>query len=284
MTDAVSQVLAPSRLDVWQNEELRDFSSRLAASRRIPETVTAPLARTFARRRYEESRDLSDDSLALQGQGSRPSGIMVKTGSIVTVNTVPGLDTGSSSAPSTSESIDPSVVSNRILEPDENGVLEVPPNLRPRPPRRRYQCLFHILDCDQDFEDTEKWKVHVLSHFRSHPSPTDARCPLCQKQVSSPQRDVAWEAMLDHVAEMHFQHGVLLAGSRPDIELVRYLFKLRIITSEQFKMVQLASSRWSPGYHPSQEIIERDVGSASDAVFVSANPKRERRMRAARNR
>jgi len=36
-----------------------------------------------------------------------------------------------------------------------------------------------MLDCHESFDDENHWKMHVLSHFRTHPPPSTARCPLC---------------------------------------------------------------------------------------------------------
>ncbi|KAJ5243297.1 uncharacterized protein N7469_001624 [Penicillium citrinum] len=44
---------------------------------------------------------------------------------------------------------------------------------------RIYTCLFHMLDCHESFDDENHWNIHVLSHFRTHPPPRTARCPLC---------------------------------------------------------------------------------------------------------
>lgn len=269
--------MAYSILGAWRNENLDDFPSRLAASSHIPETIPDSSPPSLDGDNYEDVLDPRDPSRFAQGGRVRSSGDMA------TVNTLPELDTSATtiSSSTSSESIDPSTIGNQILGYDDDGELV---SLAAWRPRYIYHCLFHILDCHQIFEDTVQWKIHVLSHFRSHPSPTDARCPLCPSSFSNSQRDVAWETMLDHVAEKHFQRGVPLPESRPDIQLMRYLFKLKVITHEQLRMVQLTSDPSSPGYHHSQDLLERDVGCVSDPVCVSANPKRERRMRAARNR
>ncbi|KAJ5739488.1 hypothetical protein N7533_012272 [Penicillium manginii] len=46
-------------------------------------------------------------------------------------------------------------------------------------PDRIYTCLFHMLDCHESFSSENNWTTHVLSHFRTHPPPQTARCPLC---------------------------------------------------------------------------------------------------------
>ncbi|KAI2789165.1 hypothetical protein POX_e07193 [Penicillium oxalicum] len=119
----------------------------------------------------------------------------------------------------------------------------------------RYTCLFHPLDCHDAFDDEAEWRTHVLSHFRTHPTPKTARCPICPdtefvdqglasdqssrsdsdsltyhdlsgtlstrpKEVSSqgsPVSASAWDCLLSHVATEHYQHGQTLAGSRPDL-------------------------------------------------------------------
>lgn len=177
-----------------------------------------------------------------------------------------------------------------------------------------YACLFHMLDCHDTFDDATQWRTHVLSHFRAHPSPRTARCPLCpdtefidqesdsdQSSISSPasQTDTsafntsppsteevysqdhpsAWDRLLNHVAADHYQHGQTLAGSRPDFELMRYLYGRRIISDAQFKAMQLAPAPSSPAYHRSQDGVRASIGSADEPYCAPYSRRREDRMR-----
>ncbi|KAJ5548052.1 hypothetical protein N7513_005286 [Penicillium frequentans] len=202
----------------------------------------------------------------------------------------------------------------------------------PRTPGERvYTCLFHMLDCHDSFDDVVEWKTHVLSHFRTHPTPRTARCPLCSDEfvdegddeslllsplsISEPNdektlsrnnegsinsasvlsqdrdnednqsqaqfSDSAWNRMLDHVAETHYQHGQTLAGSRQDFELMRHLYNRRIISDAQFKAMQLAPAPSSPAYHRSQDGVRASIGSSDEPYYAPYSRRREERMRGA---
>lgn len=177
-------------------------------------------------------------------------------------------------------------------------------------PARMYTCLFHMLDCHDSFDDAAEWQTHVLSHFRTHPPPQSARCPLCpdttfvdgrdrtsklppstppgpasdEKSIplpssSAPSANRAWDRMLDHVASDHYQRGQTLAGSRPDFELMRYLYGRRVISDAQFKAMQLAPAPSSPAYHRSQDGVRASIGSSDEPYCAPYSRRREERMR-----
>jgi hypothetical protein len=89
----------------------------------------------------------------------------------------------------------------------------------------------------------------------------------------------AWDQMLDHVAEDHYGNGQGLAGSRPDFELMRYLYGMRIITDAQFKAMQLPPAPSSPAYHRSQDGVRASIGSADEPYCAPYSKRREERMR-----
>ena len=183
---------------------------------------------------------------------------------------------------------------------------------------RMYTCLFHMLDCHDSFDDAAQWRTHVLSHFRTHPPPQTARCPLCpdttftdndgqsdtkdsptpasvspagsadedsaksntpSSSSTTPRDPRAWDRMLDHVANDHYQRGQTLAGSRPDFELMRYLYGRRIISDAQFKAMQLAPAPSSPAYHRSQDGVRASIGSSDEPYCAPYSRRREERMR-----
>ncbi|GFF26529.1 conserved hypothetical protein [Aspergillus udagawae] len=208
---------------------------------------------------------------------------MVK--SMASLDAVPSLssDAASASASSSSVSLDTELASelahHEILQDDGNGALVVPL----RSPHRRqhiYICLFHVLDCRETFDDADLWRTHVLSHFRTHEPPTTARCPLCpgERFNDAPDRR-AWDLMLDHVDVAHYQQGQTLAGSRPDFELMQYLYRLRIISVDQFKVMQLPPPPTSPAYHRSQETVRANIGSSDEPYCAPYSRRREQRMR-----
>jgi hypothetical protein len=154
---------------------------------------------------------------------------------------------------------------------------------------RTYACLFHMLDCHESFDDPAEWRTHIFSHFRAHPTPPTARCPMCANttfvDADADEKDdesitpSAWDQMLDHVAEDHFRNGQGLAGSRPDFELMRYLYGMRIITDAQFKAMQLPPAPSSPAYHRSQDGVRASIGSADEPYCAPYSKRREERMR-----
>ncbi|KAK4865992.1 hypothetical protein LT330_008732 [Penicillium expansum] len=184
----------------------------------------------------------------------------------------------------------------------------IPISLTASTEQRTYACLFHMLDCHDSFDDGAEWRTHVFSHFRSHPTPPSARCPLCPNTkfvdgisdpvsspvledgeyarsiddaVRAPLRDFpsAWDRMLDHVAADHYCLGQTLAGSRPDFELMRYLYGMRVITDAQFKAMQLPPAPSSPAYHRSQDGVRASIGSADEPYCAPYSKRREERMR-----
>ncbi|RDW90452.1 uncharacterized protein DSM5745_02227 [Aspergillus mulundensis] len=189
------------------------------------------------------------------------------------------------------------IIGSGILEEDDTGALVLPPDhaiqrhvRSPSPPssplshqQQIYICLFHILDCHDTFDDCEQWKTHVLSHFRTHEPPDTARCPLCPaERFTSTPHQRAWDLMLKHVDVAHYQQGQSLAGSRPDFELMRYLYNQRVISVDQFKAMQLAPQPSSPAYHRRQDTVRASVGSSDEPYCVPYSRRREDRLRGQR--
>lgn len=206
------------------------------------------------------------------------------TGAEATALSCASSSSWSTAAPSAS-SVSPSIVSSS-------------------PNQRIYICLFHMLDCHDSFDDAAQWRTHVVSHFRTHSPPPTARCPLCpilnfvngipdpvssvlsehesfrdSAVVTVPDQPTAWDRMLDHVATDHFQHGHTLAGSRPDFDLMRYLYRLRIISDAQFKAMQLSPAPSSPAYHRSQDAVRASIGSSDEPYCAPYSRRREERRR-----
>ncbi|RJE17588.1 hypothetical protein PHISCL_10074 [Aspergillus sclerotialis] len=205
--------------------------------------------------------------------------------------TVPPLSNNSLPSPAPSSSAITTMASDlaannttHILQEDEAGALTLPsPPTSPLQNTNKYICLFHLLDCHSTFASAGQWKTHVLSHFRTHPPPNTARCPLCpdEKFTDSPDSR-AWDAMLDHVDTEHYSRGQTLAGSRPDFELMRYLFRLRIISVDQFKVLQLSPAPSNPAYHASQDAVRASIGSSDEPFCTPYSRRREQRLRGVR--
>ncbi|KAI9934873.1 hypothetical protein ASPWEDRAFT_175598 [Aspergillus wentii DTO 134E9] len=222
---------------------------------------------------------------------------------MASIMAVPSLSSDSPSSSSTS-SVDTRIASElglaaqNMLEDDGTGLLIVPSSSTHHLHHQQrqlaqlqlhhqndYPCLFHLLNCHKTFTNAEHWKTHVLSHFRTHAPPKTARCPLCPKPFTTSSNSsarTAWDAMLDHLDVAHYQHGQTLAGSRPDFELMRYLFQMRIISEDQFKVLQLSPARGSPGYHRSQDTVRARVGSSDEPFCAPYSRRREERRRGQR--
>ncbi|CAI7621101.1 unnamed protein product [Penicillium pancosmium] len=92
------------------------------------------------------------------------------------------------------------------------------------PDPRIYTCLFHMLDCHESFDDENNWTTHVLSHFRTHPPPQTARCPLCPNTkfvdgdpnpLSSPVPGLDDDEAEEEVSEDESEHKKQTPSSSP---------------------------------------------------------------------
>lgn len=201
--------------------------------------------------------------------------IASSAGSMTSLSRVPTLSGGSQGSHSF-ESIDtrmaPEMEAARLLEDDGAGILVAPSGSQSR---LSYHCLFYILGCEEELDNVEQWKVHLLSHFRTHPPPETVSCPIC-RQVFEGQS--AWDSMLDHIVEGHHQNGQTLAMYRPDFELMRYLYRLKIITQAQFKAIEFLPPA-SPTSHLPQGAIRASIGTFDEPLYAPYNRRREQRMR-----
>ncbi|EED15538.1 conserved hypothetical protein [Talaromyces stipitatus ATCC 10500] len=216
------------------------------------------------------------------------SSIIASSESMASAMPVPSLSAGSRSSVSDISSTESQMISKKakprvnvinILEADSTG------NLVASPPASSsetvmYHCLFYILPCDHQSDNIETWKTHVLSHFRGTRLPPTAICQWCPldfKLSTDPNR--TWDAMLTHVAHDHFEQGHTLAASRPNFELMKYMYQSKIITEDQLKAIQLCPSPDSPAYHPSQDPVRASIGSADEPYCSTYSPRREKRLR-----
>lgn len=269
-----------TKLSMWEQDRSVPFSDRVV-SKCSPGVV------------YRQSSLFSSEPgglrLAASTRGVCSGGSETVAETMPSSTAVPSLSSDAASASSSSSSVSldtrwaEGLAGHEILEDDGTGALVVPP---PRPARQyhhTYICLFYILDCHSTFDDVEQWKTHILSHFRTHEPPRTARCPLCPgERFSDTPEQKGWDRMLDHVDVAHYQQGQTLAGSRPDFELMQYLYRLRIISVDQFKVMQLPPPPSSPAYHRSQEPVRANIGSSDEPYCAPYSRRREQRMRGQR--
>ncbi|KAK6826747.1 hypothetical protein P875_00053402 [Aspergillus parasiticus SU-1] len=290
MTDAATAAafsLAAHGLSMWEQDRPVTFSDRVV-SRCSPGAAGTNAGHPRSLFSFEPgglrlAADVSTKSVCSGGSEAVAETMPSSTA-------VPSLSSDAASASSSSAGVSletrwaEGLAGHEILEDDGTGALVVPP---PRPARQyhhhTYICLFYILDCHHTFDDVEQWKTHVLSHFRTHEPPRTARCPLCPGERFSDTPDQkGWDRMLDHVDVAHYQRGQTLAGSRPDFELMQYLYRLRIISVDQFKVMQLPPPPSSPAYHRSQEPVRANIGSSDEPYCAPYSRRREQRMRGQR--
>ncbi|PGH14755.1 hypothetical protein AJ80_05799 [Polytolypa hystricis UAMH7299] len=273
----------------WHKSRPGDLADRLSSYSCIPTSPSSSLPRHTATENTHIPRQSRSqrDSLIVLGSRSGCRNPLASSSSMSGSSTVPSLSQASSSSTTTrSPSIDAGQAGklgvHHILQEDGNGILIAPPHARVSV--ARYDCLFHILDCKTMLDDIADWKTHVLSHFRTHPPPTSARCPLCPYTSSAPQRGVSWAQMLEHIAEKHLLQGQSLATTTPDLELMRYLYCKNIISGQQMRLVQLPSAPGRVGYTPAQDTVRESVGSSDDPCYTHASQRLERREGRVRDR
>ncbi|KAJ5805187.1 hypothetical protein N7474_011074 [Penicillium riverlandense] len=124
----------------------------------------------------------------------------------------------------------------------------------------------------------------ILENPTSHesipdPSPLPTPTSILASEHEQEQHPTAWSHLLTHVATAHYQHGHTLAGSRPDFELMGYLYRLRLISDAQFKAMQLPPAPSSPAYHRSLDGVRRSIGSADEPYCAPYSRRREERLR-----
>lgn len=198
-------------------------------------------------------------------------------------------DNSSTASQALSKEMKPRVNVINILETDSTGnlVASTPAPSAPSADQVVYRCLFYILPCDHQSDNMETWKTHVLSHFRSTRLPPTAICQWCLLEFKQPTNSAntstnahqTWDAMLTHVAHDHFEKGHTLAASRPNFELMKYMYNSKIITEDQLKAIQLCPSPDSPAYHPSQDPVRASIGSSDEPYCSTYSPRREKRLR-----
>lgn len=262
------------RLNAWKQDNSGGFSNRIASKCSLPVIISR-----VSGKRPSDLPSI-DSSSSVTSQNGSDESTEDNVGSMASLSAVPTLSNGSTS--SSFGSIDTRMAAGievmNVLEEDETGVLVAPSSSRPQ---CIYHCLFHILRCDERFDSAEEWKTHVLSHFRTHPPPTSARCPMCQERFFDDRQGQAWDDMLEHVAQ-HYQRGHTLALSRPDFELMQYLYRWKIISDEQFKAIQLPPPPSSPAYHRSQDSVRASIGSSDEPYCAVYSRRREQRVRGQR--
>ncbi|KAF1962979.1 hypothetical protein CC80DRAFT_399602 [Byssothecium circinans] len=121
-----------------------------------------------------------------------------------------------------------------LLEPviGIEGLLERRPNQYRQP---LYECAFWFLSCSYISYDEEEWKEHCLSHFRGEDPPRSVQCPLCDFQATYHDGRIAWEARMEHIAQVHTSIGQTLKTSRPDFGLFQHLWQKRLIDDQDLK-------------------------------------------------
>lgn len=230
----------------------------------------------------------SNSSITVSSSNSMTSAIPVPSLSGGSQSSIS--DNSSTTSQALSKEMKPRVNVINILETDSTGNLVASPPAPSAPPSAEeqvvYRCLFYILPCDHQSHNIDTWKTHILAHFRGTRLPPTAICQWCPLEFKQPTTSNSnahthqiWDAMLTHVAHEHFEKGHTLAASRPNFELMKYMYNSKIITEDQLKAIQLCPSPDSPAYHPSQDPVRASIGSADEPYCSTYSPRREKRLR-----
>lgn len=109
----------------------------------------------------------------------------------------------------------------------------------------QFPCVFQILDCEEQLDDIVSYKIHIFSHFRGHPLPKQAWCFVCDQHYRQRAEDddaLAWNRVLDHMIEEHFDGSQLVDNNiviRPHLSLMRWMYNRSLIDDHQLKRAQL---------------------------------------------
>jgi hypothetical protein len=128
-----------------------------------------------------------------------------------------------------------------VLE-EVDGVLTAPlPDSEDAVPAvPEHTCIFHFLSCTYTSRDPDEWRDHCTAHLRGQEPPSRVSCPLCPWSAEcegDEEGGEAWDQGLRHVSEVHFAVGHRLGNERVDREFVKWLWRRKIIGSEDMKVL-----------------------------------------------
>jgi hypothetical protein len=131
------------------------------------------------------------------------------------------------------------LAAQRVLE-EVDGVLtaSLPPSIAAESVVPEHTCIFHFLSCTYSSHDPDEWREHCTAHLRGNEPPRRVSCPLCPWSADfegEEEGGEAWDQGLRHVSEVHFASGHRLGNERIDTELVKWLWRRRIIGDEDLK-------------------------------------------------
>jgi len=186
---------------------------------------------------------------------------------------------------SSSVSLGPLPLDQRILEPGVDGILQVPP-----PARGCLECPFNLLYCLRDFADEQDWVDHSLTHFNTRDRvvrpPKSNRCCFCDAVFQSHNAFESWSNRMQHV-HFHHQLGHRLAVARPDFELFKYMYDNYLIDDATYKDLKGSSKDRNAEYCelkgftpslPQPSTITPPISPQRSAVTETYSPSRERRQ------
>jgi hypothetical protein len=113
-----------------------------------------------------------------------------------------------------------------------------------------FGCHFFFLGCQYSSYDRNAWKTHCLRHLGSKPLPKTATCLLCPAEFNHALGTIAWDDMLEHMAD-HLIEGDSTVTAQPDLPLLNYLREQNIINDIDYQKLrinyQLQSGPSCPG-------------------------------------
>ena len=233
-----------SRIDSFfaRNARLPDFAQYVSSASNTPRggSPIASLAVTDHSHTEMHSQFSFDLSSISGGSVSDAPTISEDLMSGIDAADLPGFSRSGSSAPSSSvdTGLGRDTMRQTRLDITPGGVSVAPT----APESYWYECTFTWLDCGFVSNDFEQWKRHCLSHFYpEEPGPCIFQCPLCPHRGGPFTNGWdAWELRLNHMAAVHYRQGHDVSTSRPDFELIDYMWAKRLIDNRLY--MQLKSS------------------------------------------
>jgi hypothetical protein len=128
-----------------------------------------------------------------------------------------------------------------------------------------FGCHFFFLGCQYSSCNRATWKTHCLGHFGSIAPPTTATCLLCSAEFVHASGAVAWDNMLEHMAD-HLLDGDSTAPARPDFKLLKYLWQKHAITTVDYQELQM---KFPVNEKPPYPVIS--TGNTRTEVQTSSN-------------
>lgn len=130
-----------------------------------------------------------------------------------------------------------------------SSLLGPPPRLWESP---ILECPFNLLSCFRTFSSRADWISHSLAHFGNVEPPRANVCCFCSATFTPSTGIRSWTDRMIHVS-FHHKLGHTLASARPDFELFTHLWKHRLITGAEYRILRENYGRSPPVLEPGKK-------------------------------